>query len=394
MDESTLLALRAALLASPSNTQLVRVVLEEYLRRDDVAQALPLLDLASLWGPEERSLGAKLAAKAGVTDKAHELDPAQFPAATPERPRLLLLRNGATESEAEAAPPTREQVRFADVGGLDDLKQRIHRRILLPLTQPSLFERFKRKAGGGVLLYGPPGCGKTLIARATAGECARPFFNVQISDVLDKYVGESERKLHELFENARRHAPSVMFIDEVEALGGRRSTRDHSATSNLVSQFLAELDGYGNNNAGVLVLGATNVPWAVDPAFRRPGRFDRTLFVPPPDRAAREAILRIHLAGRPLGPDVDPSALAQRSAGFSGADLQHLVETAIDYAIDASIANNQDQTLGKAQLEAALQEVKPSTREWLTTARNYARYSNEGGTYDEVLDFLSKNAKP
>jgi SpoVK/Ycf46/Vps4 family AAA+-type ATPase len=216
---------------------------------------------------------------------------------------------------------------------------------------------------------------------------------VAISDVLDMYIGESEQKLHALFEKARASAPAVMFFDEIEALGGKRQYTREATSSKLVSQFLAEMDGFAQNNSGVLVLGATNVPWAVDPAFRRPGRFDRTLFVPPPDRAARRSILEILLRSRPVAESLPLDDLAARTGGFSGADLQNLVETAADEAIAASLAAEREVPIAGEHLRAALGEVKATTAEWLTTARNYARYANEGGQYDEVLQFLEKHGK-
>jgi transitional endoplasmic reticulum ATPase len=242
-------------------------------------------------------------------------------------------------------------------------------------------------------MYGPPGCGTTLLARATAGQCNATFLNVAIEDVLDMYIGESERKLHALFEKARASTPAVLFFDEIEALAGKRQYTREQHSSKLVSQFLAEMDGFVKNNAGVLILAASNVPWAIDPAFRRPGRFDRVLFVPPPDRAARASILKLQLAGRPLADDIDADALAQRTSGFSGADLENLVDTAADRAIAASLAQGGEVPIAHAHLTAALAEIKPTTLEWLTTARNYARYANEGGQYDEVLAFLARHSK-
>jgi SpoVK/Ycf46/Vps4 family AAA+-type ATPase len=256
-----------------------------------------------------------------------------------------------------------------------------------------LFQRFKKRAGGGILLYGPPGCGKTLLARATAGEVDAAFYAVAIADVLDMYIGESERKLHALFEKARRDAPAVLFFDEVEALGGKRQYTREATSSKLVSQFLAEMDGFAQNNAGVLILGATNVPWAVDPAFRRPGRFDRVVFIPPPDRDARRNILEQLLAARPSDGAVDARFLAEHTSGFSGADLRELVETAVDEAIEESVAEGREVPLTMAHLKTALADRKPTTVEWLTTARNYARYANESGQYDEVLKFLEVHGK-
>ena len=184
-----------------------------------------------------------------------------------------------------------------------------------------------------------------------------------------------------------------MFFDELEALGVKRQYHREGSSSKLVSQFLSELDGFSRNNQGVLVLGATNVPWDIDPAFHRPGRFDRVLFVPPPDRAARERILGLLLDERPLGRDLDIAHLAKRASAFSGADLFNLVETATDNAIEASLESEQEVPITRAHLERALDEVKPTTYEWLTTARNYARYANEAGHYNEVLAFLEKHGK-
>ncbi len=294
---------------------------------------------------------------------------------------------------AQLVQPEQRRVTFADVGGLDEIKKQIRRRILTPFQKPTLFQRFAKKAGGGVLLYGPPGCGKTLLARATAGECGATFFNVAVSDVLDMYIGESERKLHALFDQARRSKPAVLFFDEVEALGGKRQYNREATSAKLVSQFLSELDGFAQDNDGVLILAATNVPWAVDPAFRRPGRFDRVLFVPPPDVVARRDIIAGLLAIRPTSGAIDIDFIARNTGGFSGADLASVVETATDEAIEASIDRGEEVPLDEALLKAALKLTRPTTLEWLSTARNYARYANEGGQYDDVLTFLKNFGK-
>lgn len=282
-------------------------------------------------------------------------------------------------------------LRFNDVGGLDEVKLQINRRIVTPFKKPSLFAKFRRKAGGGVLLFGPPGCGKTLLARATAGECDARFVNVPVVDVVDKYIGEAERKLTAIFADARRDTPTVLFFDELEALAGSRTGQTNQSQISLVSTFLAEMDGFAHNNEGVLILAATNMPWGVDAAFRRPGRFDRIQFVPPPDKAARAAILRIHLSGRPVDPGIDVEAIAAVTSGYSGADLENLVNTAVDLAIEDSLESGSEHPVSARHLTAARAEVRATTLEWLTTARNYAKYSNAGGQYDDVAAFLKAN---
>lgn len=337
---------------------------------------------------------AAVSANATLEDAAFKAELGAEPVlAGDDRPKLRVIANDETQASelVRTLAPPEPPITFADVGGLDDIKKRIHRKIVLPFAKPSLFQRFKRRVGGGILLYGPPGCGKTLLARATAGECGASFYNVSISDVLDMYIGESERRLHEVFAEARAHTPAVLFFDEVEALGGKRQYSREATASKLVSQFLAEMDGFQQDMSGVLVLAATNVPWAVDPAFRRPGRFDRVQFIPPPDRAARAAILDLQLNERPVVPDVDVATLARATVGFSGADLRELVETAVDFAIEASLDAGSEQPVTQAHLREALEEVRPTTLEWLTTARNYARYANEAGQYDEVLEFIRQH---
>jgi SpoVK/Ycf46/Vps4 family AAA+-type ATPase len=311
------------------------------------------------------------------------------------QPALKVISNDDTDDAdvIRLLEPSGEKIKFADVGGLSEVKKAIHRKIILPFQKPGLFQRFKKRVGGGILFYGPPGCGKTLLARATAGEVDAAFYSVSIADVLDMYIGESERKLHAIFEKARAASPAVLFFDEVEALGGKRQYSREGTSAKIVSQFLAEMDGFAQNNHGVLVLGATNVPWSVDPAFRRPGRFDRVIFIPPPDQEARAAILELLLADRPTAPDINVKLLAERTSGFSGADLRELIETAVDEAIEASIGAGEPLPLTMDHLKTALKERTPTTIEWLTTARNYARYSNESGQYDEVLAFLDKHGK-
>ena len=365
---------------------------------DAEARMLRARALADLHRLDEARSDYEAAVAANVALEDHELKRRLGAKVTafPGRgggPALKVIANDDTDADdlLRLLEPASEAVSFADVAGLQDVKKSIHRKIILPFQKPGLFQRFRKRIGGGILLYGPPGCGKTLLARATAGEADASFFNISIADVLDMYIGESERKLHAIFEKARQSAPAVMFFDEIEALGGKRQFSREGTSAKVVSQFLAEMDGFSRDNHGVLVLGATNVPWAIDPAFRRPGRFDRVQFVPPPDREARVAMLRLLLARRPGGDDIDVGPIAKGSSGFSGADLLELVETAADEAIEASIDAGRELPMTRQHLRNALKERRATTVEWLTTARNYARYANEGGQYDEVLAFLDRH---
>jgi transitional endoplasmic reticulum ATPase len=287
----------------------------------------------------------------------------------------------------------RDSVTFAEVGGLDELKAEIRRKIILPFTQQGLFQKFKKRSGGGILLYGPPGCGKTLLARATAGEARGHFIAVSVPEILSKWFGESEQRLAALFQTARAHRPAVLFFDEIEALAGRRDHAGASPMSAVVSTFLTLMDGATQDNEGVLVLGATNVPWAVDPAFRRQGRFDRVLFVAPPDKAARLAILKVMTDGRPGAERLDLAVIAQRAPAFSAADLGQVVDIACDLAIEASLERNAIVNLTTELMLEAVARTRPTTLEWLTEARNYAKFANEGGLYDDVVRFLQKSGR-
>ncbi|HEY6168190.1 MAG TPA: ATP-binding protein, partial [Verrucomicrobiae bacterium] len=276
---------------------------------------------------------------------------------------------------------------FRDIGGMEALKDEIRMKIIFPMTHPDLYQAYGKPIGGGILMYGPPGCGKTLMARATAGEVQARFLAVGINDVLDMWIGNSERNLHELFEQARNHKPCVLFFDEVDALGASRADMRHHAGRQLINQFLAEMDGVKSSNEGVLILGATNAPWHLDSAFRRPGRFDRVLFVPPPDTQARAAILRLQTRGKPIE-DIDYDQLAKKTENFSGADLKAVVDVAIERKLQEALKAGVPKPLTTRDLVSAVGALKPTTKEWFATARNYALYSNQGGIYDDILQFL------
>jgi len=291
------------------------------------------------------------------------------------------------EPDDEAAEVERPKINFKDVGGMESLKDEIRMKIIHPLSHPELYKAYGKTIGGGILMYGPPGCGKTHLARATAGEIKASFMSIGINDVLEMWIGRSEQNLHQVFEQARRNTPCVLFFDEVDALAASRADMRTAGGRHVINQFLSEMDGVQSSNDGVLILAATNAPWHVDPAFRRPGRFDRILFVPPPDAVARAGILRILTRGKPVQ-DLDYDHLAKKSEGFSGADLKAVVDLAIENKLKEAMKDGIPKPMTTKDLAAATGQVKPSTKEWFSTARNYALYSNQGGTYDDILKYL------
>jgi len=290
----------------------------------------------------------------------------------------------AAEPDASAFDVERSAITLADVGGMERVKDRLQAAFLAPLRNPELRKLYRKSLRGGLLLYGPPGCGKTFIARAVAGELGAKFMSVGLAEILDIYLGSSERNLREAFQIARREAPCVLFLDEIDALGQRRSQTRSSAMRGTVNQLLTELDGVDDNNAGVFVLAATNQPWDVDPALRRPGRFDRTVLVLPPDAPAREAIFRFHLGDRPVE-GVDLGRLAEASDGLSGADIAYICELASERALLDGVRTGTPRLIGMADLEAARHEVRPSTGPWLDSARNVVLFGEDDGTYAERI---------
>jgi SpoVK/Ycf46/Vps4 family AAA+-type ATPase len=284
----------------------------------------------------------------------------------------------------------RTDITFSDVGGMDELKEYLRMNIILPLKKPDMFRTYGKRVGGGILMYGPPGCGKTYIARALAGECNARFYAVGIHDILDMWLGNSEKNMHALFKQARENAPSIVFLDEIDALGQKRGNPSLASLRGVTNTLLAEMDNVGRAERPILVVGATNTPWSVDTALRRPGRFDRVVFVPPPDQRAREEILKVHLRGKPTG-DIDVEKVASKLERYSGADIRALVDLAVEQAIKLAMRTGKTELVTGDMLLNAAKGMRPSTSEWLATASDYVRFSNESGIYDQVEIYLKKD---
>jgi len=285
----------------------------------------------------------------------------------------------------QALTDANKLIDFTNIGGMDDLKERIRMSIIYPFKNKELFKKFKKRSGGGLLFYGPPGCGKTLISRATAGECGAHFINISVHDILSKWIGESEQRMHTLFSEARRKAPTVIFIDEVDALGVKRS--DAGNTASLVNTLLTEMDGSQSNNENLLIIGATNTPWRVDSAFRRPGRFDHVLFVPPPDLEARASILEILLAEIPQE-KIDIKKIAKATDKYSGADLRSLIDQSTEQVIQQIMKTGKETPLTNKHILNTLKTNRPTTLEWIEQASNYASYANQSGLYDDLSQYI------
>ncbi len=298
----------------------------------------------------------------------------------------------------EEIPPPLETIQaksrpltFADVGGMENIKEAIRLKVIYPLQNPDLFESFGKKAGGGILLYGPPGCGKTYIVQATVNESRAALITFSINDILSMYAGASEKNIHQYFETARRRQPAILFVDEVDALGAKRSSFYRMAGKTLVNQFLMEIDANSGRNDGVLIVGATNSPWLLDPAFKRPGRFDKLIFAAPPDRKARADIFRICCAKLPIEGNFDYDKLAEATVWFSGADIKDAVDRAAEMTIQRALRTGKVEAIQFKTLFRVVRKMQPSTKEWFETAKNHATFSDLDGHYKPVLDYLRQH---
>jgi len=396
---------RAALESRPTDSSIKYSLADSYFRSGKYDVALVVLDeLLRLPDPSPKAflLAARCYYQSGQMGKAgeayHRAVKADPSLADDALSRVLGLSERSEEDKVRVtaqgtvsdlnAGVERPSVTFKNVGGMDKLKDEIRMKIIHPLTHPEMYRAYGKSIGGGILMYGPPGCGKTHLARATAGEVNARFLAIGIHDVLDMYLGQSERNLHGIFELARANTPCVLFFDEVDALGASRSDMRQSVGRHVINQFLSEMDGIASDNSGVLILAATNAPWYVDTALRRPGRFDRVIFVPPPDDAARTEILKIILEGKPLE-SLNHEKVAAVTEGFSGADLRGLVDMAVEQKLEDAMKKGKVLPLTTQDLVAAAKKSKSTTKDWFETAKNYALYSNQSGFYDDIVAYMN-----
>ena len=393
------------LLTSPFNSELRLQYAERLLEENDAAAALAQFALlenqlkqsAVLIGMARACLALDRRADAlSAYSRAKQLEDftpnAQLEALQQEAqpstgPRLSVIAGDGKVVPIKAA--VEGKIRFADIGGMEDLKKTLRLHIIEPFLRPGLFARFKKSGGGGILLYGPPGCGKTMIARAIATECNASFISVGISEVLNMWIGESERNLAQLFEKARAQKPCVLFFDELDALAFSRSKAQSEHSRTIVNEFLAQLDGFERDNTNVLFLAATNMPWDVDQAMKRPGRFAKQIFVPPPDLEARQRIIELKLHDVP-SQAINIPALAEATPHFSGADIDGLIDLAKESVLHDIIGGNPERSIEPRDIDFALESMTPSTKEWLKTARNLVRYAGSDDSYRDVEKYLKK----
>lgn len=381
--------LKDALLDEPDNVDLRLKLASAYMNNEESIKAQKQVEIILTKDPEHKQAKQLLAMIDGdylddSEDEEIEVDSEKVPALHATTEYSSQEESGTLKNWFEKA-----HITFEDVGGMDSLKEEIRVGIVYPFERPEVYKKYGKKIGGGMLLYGPPGCGKTYIARATAGETSAMFLSVNIDDILDMWLGQSEKKVHKLFETAREVSPTVMFIDEVDALGADRMKVSSSAGT-LVNQLLTEMDGMNSDNDQLMVIGATNTPWHVDPAFRRPGRFDKIIFVPPPDELARAEIFKIHLRDKPVD-TIDYIELAKRTRNFSGADISQVCDLAIEAVLRQVLTTGKDRNITMDDILKVIQSTHPTTKEWFATAKNFARYANESGIYSPIIEYMKQH---
>jgi SpoVK/Ycf46/Vps4 family AAA+-type ATPase len=383
VDPELLAGLRAAVEAVPDNLALRLHVAAVLLEAGRPAESLEHSSAVLALEPGQRE-AVELAGRAtAALPEASLSAPAAYPTAAPEP-----QHRGATVDQWVLGEVEEPRTTLADVAGMPAIRRWLSTAFLTSLRDPKMRRLFGRSLRGGLLMYGPPGCGKTFLARALAGELEAGFLGIDLAHVVDMWLGYSRRSIHEIFETARAAAPCLLYLDQLDAIGPRRAGRRHSIGRGVVDQLVAELYSASEEHEGVFVVAATEHPWDVDSLLRQPGRLDHRLLVLPPDLQAREAIIRSVLAGRPLAEDLDLAGLAARTDKYSAADLAQLCESAAAAALEASLVSNSSRPIAMADFTRGLHEIRPSTPPWFELARDYARFAAEPGSYDDLVSYL------
>lgn len=254
------------------------------------------------------------------------------------------------------------KVTFDSIAGLDKAKEAFKEKVILPFEHPELYEKFGKKAGGGILLYGLPGTGKTMFAEAASNELNALFISIKCSDIKSKWYGESEQNIKSVFAKARKAERAIIFFDEFEAIGAKRTDDGNNGNNDLVPEILAEMQGVGSSKikSTIMVIAATNKPWAIDSAFMRPGRFDEKIYIPLPDEVARKKLFELQLSKLPTAEDLDLDYLAKITDGFNGADIKEFCEKLKMSAIKDSLAKGEEQTIGMDDVQNVEGSIKSS----------------------------------
>jgi transitional endoplasmic reticulum ATPase len=339
------------------------VKVEEFLEKAGKAETLGNMDTAREYYLLASQQLFYIAAES--TDKLKEIRLANAEklvqkAKSLPNPEKIVANNSKSGPAVDFILKEIPDVTFDDVAGLDNVKEEIKNKIIYPFQFPEQAKKFGIKTGGGMLLYGPPGTGKTYIAKAVAHEVKAVFFNIQPSDVMSKWVGESEQNIAKLFTEARQQTKSIIFIDEVEALIPKRKDSGSTIMQRVVPQILAEMEGMESKKDNLLFIGATNEPWSIDHAALRPGRFDEKIYVPPPDLPARIKLFQLNLKGRLQTADIDPNKLAELTEGYSGADIKQICLKAALIPFREVIRGDAERGINMADLQKVLEDVKPS----------------------------------
>ena len=285
-------------------------------------------------------------------------------------------------------------IRFKDIAGLNEVKERIKETIVYPFKNPEHYKYYDVPTGGGILLYGPPGCGKTMMAAAAAAECDAVFISIKISDIKDKYVGESEKRIKEVFKLAREHERAIIFFDEMDALATDRSDSSSGHEKSLVNELLAQMDGVDTKGSNkYLILAATNLPWAIDTALRRAGRFDNSIFIPEPDLAARKRLFEINLKNKPVSKSVNLDELAKKTAGFASAEISQICKEAARIPLREAIKKNSRREITKADFEQVIEGMQTILASWYPKALKELARGGEQEAFNELVDAGMKYRK-